>query len=134
MSPSPQTSAHTVANMRVLASGDGLCELASGVDALYLSGHGYLSKGLLAQLEEERMFADRVSVPVPFELGVPHFRAGPPRLGQVPLLPRPRDGADRLHLQPPTALGAHSAPGRVPPCGRARGNGATFRRPGATVH
>ena len=46
-----------------------MCELASGVDALYLSGHGYLSKGLLAKLEEERMFADRVSVPVPFELG-----------------------------------------------------------------
>jgi hypothetical protein len=38
--------------MRVSASGDGeMCELASGVDALYLSGHGYLSRGLLAQLE-----------------------------------------------------------------------------------
>lgn len=44
-------------------------ELASGVDALYLSGHGYLSKGFLARLEEERLFADRASVPVPFELG-----------------------------------------------------------------
>jgi hypothetical protein len=63
--------------MRVLTSGDGLCELASGVDALYLSGHGYLSKGLLAQLEEERMFADRVSVPVPFELGPLTFGLAP---------------------------------------------------------
>jgi hypothetical protein len=44
-------------------------ELASGVDALHLSGRGYVSKGFLARLEEERMFADRVSVPVPFELG-----------------------------------------------------------------
>jgi hypothetical protein len=52
-------------------------ELASGVDALYLSGHGYLSKGLLAQLEEERMFADRVSVPVPFELGSLTFGLAP---------------------------------------------------------
>jgi hypothetical protein len=46
-----------------------MCEVASGVDALYLSAHGYLSKGFLARLEEERIFADRVSVPVPFELG-----------------------------------------------------------------
>jgi excisionase family DNA binding protein len=56
--------------MRVQAPGDdGLRELASGVDALYLSGHGYLSKAFLARLEEERIFADRVAVPVPFELG-----------------------------------------------------------------
>ncbi len=46
-----------------------MSELASGVDALYLSGYGYLSKGFVAKLEEERIFADRVSVPVPFELG-----------------------------------------------------------------
>jgi len=64
--------------MRVLASEDGrMCELASGVDALYLSGHGYLSKGFLARLEEERIFADRVSVPVPFELGPLTFGLAP---------------------------------------------------------
>jgi hypothetical protein len=40
-----------------------------GVDALYLSGNGYLSKGFLARLEEERLFADRVSRAIPFELG-----------------------------------------------------------------
>lgn len=44
--------------MRVLAPVDGgVRELASGVDALYLSGHGYLSKGFLAQLEEELLSA-----------------------------------------------------------------------------
>jgi hypothetical protein len=78
MPPSPHVSAQTVANMLVLTSGDGeMRELASGVDALYLSGHGYLSKGLLAQLEEERVFADRVSVPVPFELGSLTFGLAP---------------------------------------------------------
>jgi hypothetical protein len=64
--------------MHLAASGDnGVCELASGVDALYLSGHGYLSKGLLARLEEERIFADRVSVPVPFDLGPLTFGLAP---------------------------------------------------------
>jgi hypothetical protein len=54
-----------------------LCELASGVDALYLSGHGYLSKGFLARLEDERIFADRVSMRVPFELGPLTFSLAP---------------------------------------------------------
>lgn len=54
-----------------------LLELASGVDALYLSGHGYLSRGFLAKLEEERIFADRVSVPVPSELGPLTFGLAP---------------------------------------------------------
>ena len=69
-SPEP-ASAPIVANLRVSGSGRALVpkELASGVDALYLSGNGYLSKGFLARLEEERMFADRASRPVPFELG-----------------------------------------------------------------
>ena len=52
-------------------------ELASGVDALYLSGHGYLSKGLLARLEEHRLWADRVSMTVPFELGPLTFGLAP---------------------------------------------------------
>ena len=72
MHPSSQPSAPIVANMHVQPvheQGLVLRELASGVDALYLSGHGYLSKGFLARLEDERIFADRVSVPVPFELG-----------------------------------------------------------------
>ena len=116
-----------------VSGGDGVCELASGVDALYLSGHGYLSKGFLARLEEERIFADRVSVPIPFELGPLTFGLAPHGWGKYRLLPRPRDGEGRLHGQPPAAVGAHPAQGRVPPCGRARGNRATFRRPRATV-
>jgi hypothetical protein len=52
-------------------------ELASGVDALYLSGNGYLSKGFLARLEEERLFADRASMSVPFELGELVFGLAP---------------------------------------------------------
>jgi hypothetical protein len=56
--------------MHVSGAGANLLrELASGVDALYLSGNGYLSKGFLARLEEGRIFADRVSEAVPFELG-----------------------------------------------------------------
>ena len=70
MPPSLHTSVQTVANMHVDPPRNGrMCEVASGVDALYLSAHGYLSKGFPARLEEERIFADRVSVPVPFELG-----------------------------------------------------------------
>ena len=69
-SPEP-ASVPIVANLRVSGSGRAFVpkELASGVDALYLSGNGYLSKGFLARLEEERMFADRASRPVRFELG-----------------------------------------------------------------
>ncbi len=52
-------------------------ELASGVDALYLSGHGYLSKGFLARLEEHRLWADRVSMALPFELGPLTFGLAP---------------------------------------------------------
>jgi hypothetical protein len=57
--------------------GAGVRELASGVDALYLSGSGYLSKALLALLEDERLFADRVSVPVPFDIGPLTFGLAP---------------------------------------------------------
>ncbi len=70
-SPEP-ASIPIVANLRVSSSVERASvpkELASGVDALYLSGNGYLSKGFLARLDEERMFADRASRPVPFELG-----------------------------------------------------------------
>ena len=69
-SPGP-ASVELVANMRIRplsGPGDTPRELASGVDALYLSGNGYLSKGFLARLEEERLFADRASRAVPFEL------------------------------------------------------------------
>jgi hypothetical protein len=51
--------------------------LASGVDALYLSGQGYLSKGLLDRLEEHRIWADQASMAVPFELGPLTFGLAP---------------------------------------------------------
>jgi len=52
-------------------------ELASGIDALYLSGHGYLPKAFLARLEDSRQFADQVSLRVPFELGPLTFGLAP---------------------------------------------------------
>lgn len=80
MHSSSHPSGPIVANMHVQTASEHravLRELASGVDALYLSGHGYLSKGLLDRLEEERIFADRVSVPVPFELSPLTFGLAP---------------------------------------------------------
>ena len=49
MHPSGPTSNHLVANLHVsdLVGRTANAELASGVDALYLSGHGYLSEGPL---------------------------------------------------------------------------------------
>ncbi|HEY1831367.1 MAG TPA: hypothetical protein VGG38_14115 [Acidimicrobiales bacterium] len=60
-----------------MAPAAGPVELASGVDALYLSGHGYLSTAFLASLEEQRVFADQVSLAVPFELGRCTFGLAP---------------------------------------------------------
>ncbi len=69
------TSNQVVANTQLPAGG--VRELASGVDALYLSGHAYLPKALLARLEDARLFADQVSLPVPFELGQLTFGLAP---------------------------------------------------------
>jgi hypothetical protein len=78
MPPTPLSSDHLVANMHVAVDGGvEVRELASGVDALYLSGSGYLSRALLARLEEERLFADRASVPVPFDIGPLTFGLAP---------------------------------------------------------
>ncbi len=74
--PSASSCVPIVANMRMWSGGVPV-ELASGVDALYLSGHGRLSKGFLARLEEERIFADRLSRPVPLELGKLTFGLAP---------------------------------------------------------
>lgn len=46
----------------------GLTELASGVDALYLSGRADLSPALLAVLEERRQAAEAAEDPVAFEV------------------------------------------------------------------
>src|SRR5580658_846145 len=75
LNPSASQSVPLVANMQVRNSG--VRELASGIDALYLSGHAYLSKAFLARLEESRVFADQVSMRVPFELGPLTFGLAP---------------------------------------------------------
>src|SRR5580658_8140421 len=75
MHPSGPTSNQVVANTQLPTTD--VIELASGVDALYLSGHAYLSKAFLARLEESRVFADQVSMRVPFELGPLTFGLAP---------------------------------------------------------
>jgi len=74
MPPAASPCVPIVANLRLHGPP---VELASGIDALYLSGHGRLSKGFLARLEDERIFADRVSRRVPFELGEQYFGLAP---------------------------------------------------------
>ncbi len=77
--PSPHP-VPSVANLRIATADvdpSEPFELASGVDALYLSGHGYLSKGFFALLEEHRLWADRESIPVPFGLGELTFGLAP---------------------------------------------------------
>lgn len=46
-----------------------LRELASGIDALYMSGRGEVSGGLLADLADARRAAEDANEPVPFDLG-----------------------------------------------------------------
>jgi hypothetical protein len=58
------TDDRTVANLRVWPT-----VLASGIDALYLSGHGYLSKDLTDHLDEVRRHADQEHKRIPFILG-----------------------------------------------------------------
>src|ERR1035437_4625630 len=80
MRPSRPTSTSLVANMQLDVPD--VRGLASGVDALYLSGQGYLSKAFLARLEEHRVFADQVSIPVPFDLGPMTFGLAPHGWGE----------------------------------------------------
>ncbi len=47
----------------------GMLELASGVDALYLSGRAALPQALREQLETTRALADEVRATIPFLLG-----------------------------------------------------------------
>lgn len=51
------------------APSSGLTELASGIDALYLSGHGALRPGFVDELEAHRSVAEEHREPVPFDLG-----------------------------------------------------------------
>ena len=70
------TSDHLVANMQLQEPR--LRELASGIDALYLSGRAELPKRFLARLEDCRAWAAEAERPAPCEIGqhtfgiVPH--------------------------------------------------------------
>ena len=75
MCASMPPSDHVVANMHVGRSG--LRELASGVDALYLSGRAELPKRFLARLEDCRSWAAEAKRPRPCEIGELLFGIAP---------------------------------------------------------
>ncbi|HZT66890.1 MAG TPA: hypothetical protein VFA11_13965 [Acidimicrobiales bacterium] len=54
-----------------------LTELASGVDALYLSGRPEVPGELLDRLEDGRQLAEGTTVPIPFDLGGDKFDLAP---------------------------------------------------------
>ena len=64
-----------VANLRF--GGSSVRELASGVDALYLSGRGILGPDLLVRLQDLRGFADEFKAWIPFNLGGKRFELAP---------------------------------------------------------
>lgn len=81
-SPAPP-SAQVVAHMRVGVHNDGpLRELASGIDALYLSARAILGPTLLERLEDRRRWADQIRIPVPCELGEEYLGMAPHAWGR----------------------------------------------------
>ena len=62
--PPPHTQDHPLASTQVPK----LTELASGIDALYLSGRADLSDALLADLNTARKSAEEHDGPLPFPL------------------------------------------------------------------
>ena len=71
MSEPPLPSDHVVANMHVAA--DGIWELASGIDALYLSARLDLPADLVSYLELCREWATEMRRPVPCDIGGTYF-------------------------------------------------------------
>jgi hypothetical protein len=63
-----------------------LCELSSGVDALYLSGYGDPKPDFLSHLEEARKLADLVHAPLSFRLGDKRFNLYPHGWGRYAYL------------------------------------------------
>lgn len=70
----PHHQDHPVADQRL---GGPLIELASGIDALYLSGRAELPADFLARLEDQRQVAEGTSISIPFELGGEDFGLAP---------------------------------------------------------
>lgn len=62
--------------------GGRLTELASGVDALYLSGKANLPAAVLDRLDAARRLAEESEAPVPFDLGGVGFALAPHGLGR----------------------------------------------------
>lgn len=86
LSPPDQTAAQSVADSHLPSDLPppplpdrplGVHELASGVDALYLSGRCVLDPDFLEQLAAQRRFAEDVRLPMPFALGGEAFSIRP---------------------------------------------------------
>jgi hypothetical protein len=67
-----------------LVSGTAVLELASGIDALYLSGRVDLDKSFLADLDKAREAARAEDEPVPYRLGKVEFGLAPYGWGMYP--------------------------------------------------
>ncbi len=59
-----------------------LVELASGIDARYLSGRGEISESLLVRLAEGRAAAEKLRCPLPFTFGGMEFTIAPHGFGR----------------------------------------------------
>jgi hypothetical protein len=84
------------------ASGGGLVELASGVDALYLSGWAALSPLLCEQLHDKQLAARAAGEPQPFKFGGTEFKIWPHGFGRFPYRLEHRHGV--LQLNPNSNL------------------------------
>lgn len=64
----------------------GITELASGVDALYLSGSTVIPEGLVRRLDAARRQAEEASTPLPFDLGGHELQIAPHGWGKYRFL------------------------------------------------
>ena len=87
----------------------GMLELASGVDALYLSGRTVLPGALVERLEEGRRLAEAISGPVPFDFGTESFGLAPSAFGRYRYCLEHADA--RIGVSPST----HLPPIRIQP-------------------
>ena len=65
-----------------MSGGGHLVELASGIDALYLSGRGVVPESLFTRLAQGRASAEELRCPVPFEFGGVEFAIAPHGFGR----------------------------------------------------
>lgn len=86
-----------------------LVELATGVDAIYLSGRAALPGTLLDDLDQSRQLAEAITAPVPFEFGDEVFALAASSFGRYRYCLEHADG--RIGISPST----HLPPIRVQP-------------------